>query len=143
MVRGRSLLGPHQRLLVRSGGRFPLVEVLATSGPSAAAASTADTAHQEPAAAVARTKDATFGGGLQGPQEEWLEMRYRLCYGAVQHAAGLRYSMHLTAQLYGTRQHTHRALLLGLILPYSPSRLGSLPPPPTQLLSGLCGCACP
>ncbi|KAI3430831.1 hypothetical protein D9Q98_009242 [Chlorella vulgaris] len=75
MVRGRSLLGPHQRLLVRSGGRFPLVEVLATSGPSAAAASTADTAHQEPAAAVARTKDATFGGGLQGPQEEWLEMR--------------------------------------------------------------------
>ncbi|PRW21027.1 ligase [Chlorella sorokiniana] len=63
LVRGSTLLGEHCRLLVRSGGTYPLVEILATSGPLGA-----------PRRAM--TTAGTAGGSSVFAQEdEWLEIR--------------------------------------------------------------------
>lgn len=63
LVRGSALLGEHCRLLVRSGGTYPLVEILATSGPLGAPRRAATTA------------GVAGGSSVFAQEDEWLEIR--------------------------------------------------------------------
>ena len=63
LVRGSALLGEHCRLLVRSGGTYPLVEILATSGPLGTPCRTATTA------------GIAGGSSVFAQEDEWLEIR--------------------------------------------------------------------
>ncbi len=63
LVRGSALLGEQCRLLVRSGGAYPLVEILASSGPLGVPRRAAGTA-------------GTAGtAGVFAREDEWLEIR--------------------------------------------------------------------
>lgn len=67
MVRGSALLGEQCRLLVRSGGSYPLVEILASSGPLGA---------PRRAAVTAGTAGTAGVSSVFAQDEEWLEIRW-------------------------------------------------------------------
>lgn len=67
LVRGSALLGEQCRLLVRSGGTYPLVEILATSGPLGA---------PRRAAVTAGTAGTAGVSSVFAQEDEWLEIRW-------------------------------------------------------------------